>query len=223
MGDLLVCAPPAIHSMLNLNVRPYAPCDESAVYSVCRKIYSVDSQMCSDYPELIGDRTVGCMLALKPELSFVVEHPDSELVGYVFATLDAKEFAKKSEVMWNMAMQTKYPKAEGQTDECLTASQRMMCGFYVTKAGLPDFMYEQYPARMTMGLLPQHILDLYLARRTMLFTLTALKAAGSKGVHVEVPKSDHTLIEFYAKLGFFHIQMDTISMEEDISYMGQTL
>ena len=58
-------------------------------------------------------------------------------------------------------------------------------------------------------------------RRVVVAAVTALKANGSAGVHVEVSVGDKNTIEFYNKLGFFPVPPEEQS--EDRVILGRVL
>jgi len=59
---------------------------------------------------------VGHFLNFSPEFCFVIED-GWDIVGYVLAALDAKQFLKKTEIAWIPSLVEKYPKPESCESE----------------------------------------------------------------------------------------------------------
>ena len=68
----------------------------------------------------------------------------------------------------------------------------------------PD-IYQTYPSLLRMSLMPQCFEDPRCARHSLALAVAALKANGSRGIHVLLNKNHRYFIDFYSKLGFFEV------------------
>ncbi len=70
---------------------------------------------------------------------------------------------------------------------------------------LPDEVYQRYPSLLRMSLMPECFEDPRCARHSLALAVAALKANGSRGIHVLLNKSHRYFIDYYGKLGFFEV------------------
>ena len=99
----------------------------------------------------------------------------------------------------------------------------MILSLYTDKPELPESLYQRYPSKLQMSLLPEYRENLAVARRTLASALITLKVNGSGGVYVEVPSGDQATIAFFAKLGFFDIPVLEGNAPENTMYMGRVI
>ncbi|XP_059468397.1 protein O-GlcNAcase isoform X2 [Neocloeon triangulifer] len=215
-NDLFLYKPPDVPCNKIYNIRPYLPADEAAVYSVCIKT-CMDGMDGTDqfekYPELIGDKMVGHFLNFSPEFCFVVED-GWDIVGYVLAAVDARDFLRKTEMAWIPNLCEKYPKP----NSCETAAEKVIDDIYHFKDDVPDTIVAHNPSLLTSAMLTS-VLDQSIPKRLMICLFASLRAHGSTGCHVEIKTTEKYLHEFYAKLGFVELEQGQYPYT---IYMGRT-
>ncbi|GFN82438.1 cell division cycle-associated protein 7-like [Plakobranchus ocellatus] len=220
--DLFYIKPPDYIVTRPCNLRPYTPADEDALYNICLKTCDDGMDGTDVFPEhplLMGDKIIGKFLTLSPEYGFVIED-DMGVCGYAVAALDARDFAKKSEISWLPAMCEKYGSPEKK--EGYTPAEEVIQSFHGEQKIISDEVYSQFPSVLRLDVLPNRVEDPALPRRLLACALCALKCNGSKGVHCELSIGDKFLMDFYTKLGFFPVTpMDEIG--EDTLCLGRPI
>ncbi|CAG5130642.1 unnamed protein product [Candidula unifasciata] len=203
--DLFYIKPPDYIVTKMFNLRPYRPEDEDAVYHICAKTCDdgMDgTDVCPDYPQLLGDKLIGKIVTLSPDYGFVIED-EVGVCGYVIAAVDAKELAKKSKMAWLPAMCSKYPLPDKKED--YSPAQEIIQSFHAEPRVVSDEIHAVYPSVLRLDILPSRVEDPALPRRLLACVLSALKCSGSRGVHCELNASDKCMVDFYTKLGFFSL------------------
>uniref|UniRef100_A0A8C4RKB6 protein O-GlcNAcase n=1 Tax=Erpetoichthys calabaricus TaxID=27687 RepID=A0A8C4RKB6_ERPCA len=154
---------------------------------------------------LLSHSTVGPLLHLSPEYSFILED-DRGLCGYALGVMDVKSFIKNCEATWFPAMREKYPQA---------SYTELFHLFQLQKATYPDSLLYHFPSLVHVEVLPD-VLDSSVARCLATCLLLALKVNGSQGVFCEMLPTDQLHLEFFTKLGFLEIFRSDAVHHEDI-------
>lgn len=185
-----------------MEIRPYRPADEPALYDVCLRTGDLGGDATGRYadPALIGHVYVGPYLALAPRLAFVLDPGDGPPLGYVLGALDTVEFAARCEESWWPPLRRRYPDPAGIPESERTPDQRL-ASFIHHPPVEPPTITSRYPSHLHIDLLPQaqgrgH------GRALMRHLLAGLAAAGSPGVHLGVASGNRRAIGFYRRLGF---------------------
>ena len=98
--------------------------------------------------------------------------------------------------------------------------QEIMMGFHGESRLVPNNVYSQFPSVLRLDVLPPRVEDPAVPKRLAACVMSALKASGSTGVHVELNAGDKCMIGFYVMLGF--VQLPDVSFD-DIVYLGRVL
>lgn len=99
--------------------------------------------------------------------------------------------------------------------------QEIMLGFHSEPVETPVCVTSIFPAVLRLDVLSDRMEDLAVTKRLLACSLSALKAVGCKGVHVELSVGDKCMLEHYRLLGFQTVKTsDTV---EDTVYLGRLL
>ncbi|XP_059214988.1 protein O-GlcNAcase [Centropristis striata] len=220
-NDLFHQPPPSMPTSKTYTIRPYFPKDETAIYKICKEMYSEgmeDVPASDDDSDLIGDRLVGGLLSVSPDYGFVLED-DEGICGYALGTADVQPFVKKCKLSWIPFMQEKYLKPDCEKD--LTDAEKMMLSFHEEEEGLPASFLSNFPSLIKVDIHAK-VTDPSVAKSMMGCLLSSLKANGSLGAFCQVRQSDKRMLDFYSKLGCFEVaKME--GFPKDVIIMGRSL
>uniref|UniRef100_A0A671SI98 Protein O-GlcNAcase n=1 Tax=Sinocyclocheilus anshuiensis TaxID=1608454 RepID=A0A671SI98_9TELE len=221
-NDLFYQPPPPMPTSKIYTLRPYFPKDESAIYKICKEMFTegCDGISFSDEsPDLIGDRLVGGFLTLSPDYGFVLEDEEG-ICGYALGTVDVKPFVKKCKMSWIPFMQEKYNKPDTEKD--MSEAEKMMLSFHEEEEeGLPESFLSNFPSLIKVDIHAK-VTDPSVAKSMMGCLLSSLKANGSHGAFCEVRQMDKRMLDFYSKLGCFEVaKME--GFPKDVIIMGRSL
>ncbi|XP_009305481.1 protein O-GlcNAcase isoform X1 [Danio rerio] len=220
-NDLFYQPPPSMPTSKIYTIRPYFAKDESAIYKICKEMFTESCEGISfsdESPDLIGDRLVGGFLTLSPDYGFVLEDEEG-VCGYAMGTVDVKPFVKKCKLSWIPFMQEKYIKPDAEKD--LSEAEKMMLSFHEEEDGLPESFLRNFPSLIKVDIHAK-VTDPSVAKSMMGCLLSSLKANGSHGAFCEVRQIDKRMLDFYSKLGCFEVaKME--GFPKDIIIMGRSL
>ncbi|KAL6101820.1 oga [Pungitius sinensis] len=220
-NDLFYQPPPSLPTSKMYSIRPYYPKDVTAIYKICREMYSEgmeDVPVSDEDPDLIGDRLVGGLLTLSSDYGFVLEDDDG-ICGYALGTVDVQPFVKKCKLNWIPFMKEKYIKPDCEKD--LTDAEKMMLSFHEEEEGLPDSFLSNFPSLIKVDIQAK-VTDPSVAKSMMGCLLSSLKANGSLGAFCQVRQTDKRMMDFYSKLGCFEVaKME--GFPKDVIIMGRSL
>lgn len=221
-NDLFYQPPPPMPTSKIYSIRPYFPKDESAIYKICKEMFSEGCEgipFSNESPDLIGDRLVGGFLTHSPDYGFVLEDEEG-ICGYALGTVDVKPFVKKCKMSWIPFMQEKYNKPDTEKD--LSEAEKMILSFHEEEEeGLPESFLSNFPSLIKVDIHAK-VTDPSVAKSMMGCLLSSLKANGSHGAFCEVRQIDKRMLDFYSKLGCFEVaKME--GFPKDIIMMGRSL
>lgn len=145
----------------------------------------VDNLFCSVRPA--GRIYTQPYLELSPEFCFVL-HDDDGVVGYTLAALDSAEFYGRYESEYAPRVRAEFPLPEGD-EASWTPSQRVHANYHRDKPFLPPSFADLYPSHLHIDLI-ERAQGRGNGRRMMERQLEALRAAGSRGVHLGMATSN---------------------------------
>ncbi|XP_075933061.1 protein O-GlcNAcase [Anarhichas minor] len=220
-NDLFFQPPPSMPTSKMYSIRPYYPKDVTAIYKICKEMYSegMEDEPASDEDsDLIGDRLVGGLLTLSSDYGFVLED-DEGICGYALGTVDVQPFVKKCKLNWIPFMKEKYIKPDCEKD--LTDAEKMMLSFHEEEEGLPDSFLSNFPSLIKVDIHAK-VTDPSVAKSMMGCLLSSLKANGSLGAFCQVRQTDKRMLDFYSKLGCYEVaKME--GFPKDVILMGRSL
>ncbi|KAK7140018.1 hypothetical protein R3I94_012586 [Phoxinus phoxinus] len=221
-NDLFYQPPPSMPTSKIYTIRPYFAKDESAIYKVCKEMFTESCDGISfpdeSSPDLIGDRFVGGFLTLSPDYGFVLEDEEG-VCGYALGTVDVKPFVKNCQMSWIPFMQEKYNKPDTEKD--LSEAEKMMLSFHEEEEVLPESFLSNFPSLIKVDIHAK-VTDPSVAKSMMGCLLSSLKANGSHGAFCEVRQMDKRKLDFYSKLGCFEVaKME--GFPKEVILMGRSL
>lgn len=178
-----------------MEIRSYAPGDREQVVEICIATGDAgqDARTTYEHPELLAWIYVLPYIELEPSLAFVATD-DLGVAGYLVATLDARAFAERLERSWWPALRERYP-----LDATVRPADRRLVEL-VHHPSRPPAPAASHPSELHIDLLPR-ARGTGVGRRLMTTAFDALRAAGSKGVHLGVDRRNERALGFYRHLG----------------------
>lgn len=191
-------------------VRPYEPADLDALYEICLRtgLAGEDASGVIDDPRLLGEIYAAPYAALAPELAFVVDDGTGTAVGYVLGAFDTRAFEDACEREWWPALRARYPERAG--DAATGAFDDLLVGLIHHRHRADDDVVAAYPSHLHIDLLPA-VQGRGWGRRLLDRLLDALRARGSRGVHLGVSVDNARAIGFYRHVGFAELGSDTVT------------
>ena len=211
-NDLFMYMFPDHPTSLIYKIRQYRPADEDAVYRICLQTWE-DGMDASDYysthPKLVGEKSIGPFLNFYSHLGFVFVGANEEIVGYIFAAPNMKEFYQRLTVAWLPEMRTRYAKVEQQHDDGSGEGGELLTPCEATINSLHEGPEPELPtcvespetwALIRLAFLPT-VSDNSLAKRSTMLMLACLRTSGVLRVLAEVPRKEKYMQELYSKIG----------------------
>jgi ribosomal protein S18 acetylase RimI-like enzyme len=156
----------------------------------------------------------GPYAALEPELAYVLDDGGSA-AGYLVATADTVQFARRFRAEWLPSLAGRYPPL-GR--EARTAAEELVGLLHdPERMVLPEL--EGYPAHFHIDLLPGYRGRGY-GRQLVGRLRGDLQAAGVRGVHVGMVTANTAARQFYDRVGFHVI---AVPDPGPITYLGVDL
>lgn len=185
----------------SVRIRGYGPADLDDLYRICLLTADSGRDATALYsePRLPGEIYAAPYGIFEPDLAFVAE--DTEGVGgYVLGALDTTAFEDRLERDWWPRLRLRYP--ELRPDEAATLSQpEQMARHNIHQPWIASReLTQRFPSHLHIDLLPR-LQGRGLGRRMMDTLLAALRARGSRGVHLFVSRDNDRAIAFYRRLG----------------------
>lgn len=194
-------------SDLDPHIRPFCPSDLDALYDICLRTGASgqDATALVEDPRLLGELYAAPYALFEPELAFVVDDGTGAVVGYVLGARDTTAFEARCERDWWPALRARHPlQPDGQRfDDLLIA----LIHHRIPHAA--DLL-AAHPSHLHIDLLAP-IQGQGWGRRLIETLMSALRAAGSPGVHLGVSTRNHSAIAFYRRLGFTELDGDSLS------------
>lgn len=182
-----------------ISLRYYQSADLDALYRVCLDTGDGGRGAADlhDDPRLLGHAYAAPYAILQPDLAFVVEDAES-VAGYVLGALDSAAFEDLLEEQWWPKLRIDYPAPpEG---EPWNADQRVANHIHHPARSSAE-LAEDYPSHLHVNLLPR-LQGKGLGGTLVEHELAALRAGGSRGVHLHVRRHNERALGFYRHLGF---------------------
>jgi len=204
-NDLFIYQYPDTPTSQLYQIRPYRPCDESSCYSVALATWQDGMDASQDYPahpSLVGEKCVGSLLSFNQNLAFVFENNSGQIVGYILAAPNLKEYHQRVSHVWLPELRNKYPLVEPPEGELLTPCDLTINSLHVDPGPLPTYIEDPDTwALCRLAILPS-VLDSSLARRATMLLLACLRTSGVLQVLSEVPRKERYMADLYSRMGF---------------------
>ena len=188
-------------------IRRCTPNDIGALYDICLRTGDAggDATELLDDPLLLGDLFVVPYAVLEPEHAFVVDDGTGAAVGYIVGALDTRAFETRCEAEWWPEARRRHADPAGEH-----GLDGLFLGWLHGPATAPDELVASYPSHLHIDLLPS-VQGQGWGRRLMETLFDALRAGGSRGVHLGVAEENRRAIAFYEHLGMTKLGTDGFS------------
>jgi ribosomal protein S18 acetylase RimI-like enzyme len=184
----------------SVTIRLYQPADLDDLYRVC--LQTADSGQ--DATALFGDPMLpGHVFAapygiFEPSLAWVAEDA-AGVAGYVLGALDTRAFEQRLERDWWPALRARYPDPRQLPGE--RSAPEQLCLQAIHEPFTADLqLVSRYPSHLHIDLLPR-LQGRGLGQRMISTLFGALRAAGSRGVHLHVSPANQRAVGFYQHVG----------------------
>jgi len=204
-NDLFIYQYPDQPTTALCTVRTYRPEDEDACYRIALQTWDDGMDATEDYrshPRLAGDKSIGHFIAFSPNHAFVCVNHEGEVIGFVLAAPDAKEFYRRTSIAWTPELRSKYPKVEKTEGELLTPCEVTINSLHEEEHSLPPGLIEETGWAVCRVTLLPTVSDASVSRRATMLLLACLRSSGVLRVFAEIPKKEKCLQDSYTKIGF---------------------
>lgn len=189
-------------------IRHARPSDRDALYRICLETADSGGDATHIYrdPLLVGHIYAAPYLAYASAFAFVLKD-EKGVCGYVIGALNTREFGATLEREWWPALRAQYADPSDIPAPKRTPDERLARLIHHPNTA-PQSILDAYPSHLHIDLLPRG--QSGGNGRLMLEQLfTALREAGSPGVHLGVGGSNARAIGFYHHLGFQELARET--------------
>ena len=150
-------------------------------------------------PKLLGDIYAAPYAVLCPETVFVAEDADG-VGGYIVGAADTRAFEAQAEAAWWPRLRATYPDPAAITRDGWSQDQRRCHAIHHPRR-TPGAISAGYPSHLHINLLSR-LRGRGVGRRLMDRWMDAVRAMGSRGVHLAVGTINTRAIRFYEGYGF---------------------
>jgi len=184
-------------------IRRAEPGDSDALYDICLKTADSGRDATALYsdPRLPGYIWAAPYGAFEPDFAFMLDD-GGEAVGYVVATPDTTNFARRLEAEWWPNLRRAFAGVVPSKPSDAAAIERILA-----PEDHEGWLLADYPAHLHINLLPQAQSGGW-GRRMIETELEALRQAGVRGVHLGVSPANERAKGFYRHVGFTDLSRD---------------
>ena len=179
--------------------------DRDAVYDICLRTADAGDDGTHLYSDPLppGHVWAGAYVALEPEHGFVVVGDDGEAIGYILGAVDSRAFEAALERTWWPALRAQY-----RLDDTATSpADRIARHLIHHPVHADETLVADFPSHLHIDLRPPRK-DAATVGDWSPACSTALRADGSRGVHLGVSPRNVGAISFYRALGFEELVND---------------
>ncbi|BDP41580.1 hypothetical protein DAETH_15490 [Deinococcus aetherius] len=182
-------------------IRPASPADRAALYRICLETADSGADATGLYrdPLLVGHIYAGPYLEFAPDFAFVLKD-GAGVGGYVIGVLDTAAFEERLEREWWPGLRSRYLDPADVPPGERTPDERLAHLLHHPQRADPAVL-AGYPSHLHIDLLPGAQGEGH-GRRMLERLFTALREAGSPGVHLGVGGRNTRAQGFYRHVGF---------------------
>ena len=203
-NDLFLYPYPDTPTSQIYTIRPFVPDDTAACFAVALQTWDdgIDAtQYFTGHPSLPGEKTIGPFINFYPEYGFVLENSLGEIVGFVFAAPNIREYHQRLTNVWLPELRFKFPLVESGEGELLTPGEAVINSLHKDPDPVPGYIESPESwGLIKLSVLPA-VLDASLSRRAVLLVLACLRTSGILKVLSEVPRKEKYVLDLFKKLG----------------------
>jgi len=181
-------------------IRAYRVADLDDLYQVCLQTADrgQDATPLFSDPMLPGHVFAAPYAIFEPSLAWVAEDA-AGVAGYVLGALDTEAFEKRLERDWWPALRARYPDPRQLPGARSEPEQLCLHAIHEPFTADPQLV-SRYPSHLHIDLLPR-LQGRGFGRRMISTLLGALRAGGSRGVHLHVSRANQQAVGFYQHVG----------------------
>jgi ribosomal protein S18 acetylase RimI-like enzyme len=185
----------------SVRIRGYQPADLDDLYRICLLTADAGRDATPLYsdPRLPGEIYAAPYGVFEPGLAFVAEDRDG-VGGYVLGALDTAAFEQRLERDWWPRIRRRYPALSAAAAAARSQPEQLARHDIHQPWLTDDRLTQHFPSHLHIDLLPR-LQGRGLGRAMMDTMLAALRARGSRGVHLFVSPDNDRAIAFYRHLG----------------------
>ena len=181
----------------------------------------------TSHPNLVGEKSIGPFVSFYPSLGFVFVNNEGDIVGYIFAAPNLKEYCERISIAWLPELRLKYPKVEPSEGELLTPCETTINSLHGQDPAIPAGLDSPETwAIVKLAYLPS-VSDYSLARSSTMLILACLRTSGVLRVLAEVPRKEKYIQDLYTRIGgliFLGISLFMKSCcSKDFVYFGKAV
>jgi GNAT superfamily N-acetyltransferase len=184
-----------------LKIRPYHPCDLTALYRICLLTGDSGKDASALYqdPDLLGHYYAAPYAVFEPDLCFILTRSGVPY-GYILGTRDSAKFADRCESEWFPLLRERYPMPEINDN-----SHDAQIIHLIHKGRRCCDDVAAYPAHLHIDLLPE-VQRQGMGRKLIRVFFNRLRELKVSAVHLSVGKANPGAIRFYERVGFHRIK-----------------
>lgn len=204
-NDLFLYQYPDTPTSQVYNIRPFRVEDTEACHSVALHTWDDGMDASCDYtshPTLVGEKCIGPFMTFYPGLGFVFENNMGQIVGYIFAAPNIREFHQRVTNAWLPELRCKFPLVEPGEGELLTPCEAMINNLHKELEPLPTFIDGPDSWALCRLAVLASVSDASLSRRSTMLMLACLRTSGVLKVLTEVARKERYMMDLYTKMGF---------------------
>jgi len=221
-NDLFLYPYPDTPTTQIYTIRSFSTADTGACFAITLQTWDdgIDaSQYFTSYPTLVGEKTIGPFINFYPEYGFVLENNQGQVVGYVFAAPNLREFHQRMNNVWLPELRYKFPAIESSDGELLTPAETVINSLHSDLEPLPGYIDSPESWGLIKLSVLSSVLDASLSRRAVMLMLACLRTCGVLKVLSQVPKKERYMLDLFTKLGFMPLVESPASEQEENSYL----
>lgn len=222
-NDLFIYQYPDLPTNVIYTVRSYTPEDEEACYRIALGTWDdgLDAnETYASHPRLVGDKSIGHFLAFSPNHAFVCTNNLGEVIGFVVASVNAKEFYRRTSIAWLPELRAKYPKVEKAEGELLTPCEATINSLHTEEPCMPPGLADEDGWAVCKVVILPTIPDTSIAKRATLLLLGCLRSSGVLRVFAEISNAEKYAQQAYLGIGFTPLtEADDSDKKPTYSYM----
>ncbi len=182
------------------HIRPVQPADIDALYRISLLTGDAGQDATRLYKDgrLVGHVYSAPYLALEPESGFVVED-EAGVCGYIVGAVDTPAFEARLEAEWWPKLRPLYPEPSGLPETWGADELRAWTIHHPRRTS--EKLTDIWPSHLHINLLPR-LQGKGVGAKLIARWLEAMRAAGSRGVHLGCSPLNTRALGFYRAYGF---------------------